>query len=204
MQRRLLAVLAGGILALAACGGGGGGGGSSYTPPSASGSPSYTPPPVTNSTTISMGLPTGLGVENDPTWGSVGGYSQSQYSQVLAFPVGTVVTIHNSSTSLQHTLNVIGTVNAPPVSWPANPSLSTSASGGSTLSTSYASGSIAPGGSVTVTLSTAGTYLIACAYHYASNQMRDILEVSNSATPGPQATPPPVSGGGGGGYGGGW
>jgi plastocyanin len=48
----------------------------------------------------------------------------------------------------------------------------------------YASGSIAPGKSVTVTLSNTGIYLIGCAFHY-SEGMQDVIEVKAHATPGP-------------------
>jgi plastocyanin len=120
---------------------------------------------------------------------------------VLAFAPGTTVTIKNLSSTTAHTLNVLSTS-----SFPASPTLSTTASGSSSLDANYTSGSIAPGGTVTVTLSNPGTYYIGCAYHYmTSPSMRDVLLVSANATPGPQATPQPTSGGGtpppgGGGY----
>lgn len=185
------------LLSATACGGGGGSsgpiGGGGGTPP--------TSPPVAQNT-VGIALPTGLiGVENDPTWGMVAGFTQQNYSQVLAFPVGTMITLKNLSSSTPHTFNVIGTAAGPPANWPPSPALSTTASGGTTLGSGYASGTLNAGQSVTVTLANAGTFLIACAYHYASNNMRDVILVSNSAAPGPQATPPP-SGGGGGGCGG--
>lgn len=170
---------------LAACGGGGGGSsGSGYTPPG--GGVSSTPPPGgVGTNTIGISLPSGaIGTVKDPTYGVVGGYTQTVYSQVLAFPVGTTVTLKNLSSTTPHTLNVLSTS-----AFPANPTPSTSASGSSSLDGSYASGSISPGGSVTVTLATAGTYYIGCAYHYFNSpSMRDVLVVGN-ATPGPQATP---------------
>lgn len=195
MRTWILAAAGLAALALAACGGGGssgyGGGGGGTTP----GVPTATHAPVAP-TTIGIGLPTGLGTETDPTWGGpVGGFTEASYSQVLAFPVGTTVTIMNLASSTAHTLNVIGSAAAPPASFPGSPALPTTASGGA-LGTGYSSGSIAGGGSVTVTLSNPGTFLIGCAFHYASNQMRDVIEVSNTATPGPQATPPPTTGGG--------
>lgn len=178
---------------LAACGGGGGG--SSYSPPSTTGG--STPPPPLNATTVGIALPTGsIGYENDPTWGSVGGYTQKTYSQVLAFAPSTTITLVNLSSTTTHTFNVIGTASGPPANFPVSPTFST-ANSGATLNNTYSSGNIAPGGSVTVTLpSTPGTFLIGCAYHYGSNQMRDVIQVSASATPGPQANPPPSGGGG--------
>ncbi len=180
---------------IAACGGSGGGG---YSPPAGGGGGGGVG--GVGADMIGMDLPTTtIGVENDPTWGTVGGYTQSVRSQVIAFAPGTMITIKNLSSSTPHTLNVIGTAGAPPANFPSNPSLSTSASGGSVFGIGYATGSISPGASVSVTLSNPGTYLVGCAYHYSSNQMRDVVEVASGATPGPQATAPP-GGGGGGGY----
>lgn len=187
-RRNQIVILGFGLAAaLAACGGGGGsyapsggGGGGSSTPP---------PPPVTQAAnTIGLGLPSGtLGTVSTSQYGVVGGYTQQTYSQVLAFAPGTTVTIKNLSGTTPHTLNVLSTS-----SFPMNPTLSTTASGSSSLDANYASGSIAPGGSVTVTLATAGTYYIGCAYHYGiTPSMRDVLLVSASATPGVQATPQP-------------
>lgn len=186
--------------ALAACGGGGGGG---VTPTGGGGGGGTqpTPPPPVTANTIGIALPSGpIGTVSTASSGTVGGFTQQTYSQTLAFAPGTTVTIKNLSASTAHTLNVLSTSG-----FPANPTLSTSASGTSSLDGSYASGTIAPGGSVTVTLATAGTYYIGCAYHYMNTpSMRDVLVVSASATPGPQATPQPSSGGTpapGGGYG---
>jgi len=201
MARRIDALLIGLALTgtLAACGGGGGGG---YTPGGGGGggggNGGSTPPPV-GANTIGVGLPSGMGTVTTAQFGVIGGYTQQTFSQVLAFAPGTQITIRNLSSSVPHTLNVLSTS-----SFPANPALSTNASGGNQLGANYASGTIAPGGSVVVTLATAGTYYIGCAYHYPlSPSMRDVLIVSNSATPGPQATPAPGStSGSGGGYGG--
>jgi hypothetical protein len=153
--------------------------------------------------TIGLGLPTGpMGTVNTPPFGVVGGYTQQTYSQVLAFPPGTVVTIKNLSTTNTHTLNVLSTS-----SFPASPALSATASGGNTLGDGFASGTLTPGASMQVTLSNPGTYYIGCFYHYAASStyggpsMRDVLQVSANATPGPQATPQPGGGGGTGGTG---
>lgn len=185
--------------ALVACGGGGGSsGGGGVTPPSGGGGGSTPPPPV-SANTIGIALPSGpIGTVTDAQFGALGGFTQNTYSQVLAFAPGTTITIKNLSATNAHTLNVLSTS-----SFPASPTLSTAASGTSTLDANYASGSIAPGASVTVTLANAGTYYIGCAYHYMTvPSMRDVLIVSASATPGPQATPQPVtSSPGPGGYG---
>lgn len=175
-------------LTLAACGGYGGGS-ATYTPPGSSGGG---PAPL-GAMTIGFALPSGaIGTITTP-FGLIGGYTQSTYSQVIAFPPGTTVTLKNLSSNTPHTLNVLSTS-----SFPASPSLPSTAAGGSTLAAGYRSGSINPGGTATLSLSTPGTYFIGCAFHYMDAlSMRGIIEVSSSATPGPQATPPPGSGGGG-------
>jgi protein SCO1 len=156
---------------------GGGGGGS--------------PSPLPTSSAIGVDIPTGtIGVENDPVWGTVSGYTQQQTSQVLAFPPGVTITVTNLSTGgVPHTLNVIAQTKGPPPQWPASPSLSFSPSGNGVLGTKYASGTINAGQSVKVKLSNPGIYLIGCAFHYISNQMRGVIQVVAGATPGPTASP---------------
>lgn len=172
--------------ALVACTNGGGLGsigGSGVSSPT----PSPLPP-----TAIGVAIPTQkIGVENDPTWGIVGGYTQSQTSQVLAFPPGSKITVKNLSSSDVHTLNVIAQTSGPPPAWPKSPSLSFYPSGKGVLGIGYASGTLSPGDAVTVTLSKPGIYLIGCAYHYIYPGMRDVIQVSASATPGPTASPGP-------------
>ncbi len=151
------------------------------------GSPSPLP-----SSAIGVGLPTGeIGVENDPVWGSVSGYTQQQTSQVLAFAPGAKITIKNLSSTTPHTLNVLAQTNGPPPNWPKNPSLTFSPRGNGVLGASYASGSLNPGSSVTVKLTNPGIYLVGCAYHYVEFNMRDVIEVVAGATPGPTASPGP-------------
>jgi len=141
---------------------------------------------------IGVGIPTGkIGVEKDPVWGTVSGYTQEQTSQVMAFPPGATVTITNLSSTTPHTLNVIGVAGTPPPNWPQNPSLSFSPSGNGVLGADYASGSLNPGSSVKVKLSNPGIYLIGCAYHYIEFSMRDVIQVVAGATPGPTASPGP-------------
>jgi cytochrome oxidase Cu insertion factor (SCO1/SenC/PrrC family) len=185
MRLRRAALGLGGLLVLVitACTNGGGfgsvGGGG--------GAPSPLP-----SSAIGVAIPTGrMGVENDPVWGTISGYTQEQTSQVLAFHPGLKIKIENLSKTTPHTLNVIGTASGPPPHFPKNPSLTFSPRGNGVLGTSYASGSLNPGASVMVTLSKPGIYLIGCAYHYIEFHMRDVIQVIAGATPGPTASPGP-------------
>lgn len=187
---------------LAACGGGGGGGATVPSPnvPGGGGTPVPTSPPVA-AKTVGVAAPSGaMGSVKTLQFGVVGGYTQQTYSQVLAFPPGTQITIKNLAAGSPHTLNVLSTS-----AFPASPTILSSSSNTTTLDANYRSGAINPGGSVTVTLSNPGTYFIGCAFHYFDAvSMRDVLMVSSSATPGPQATPQPNSSstpGPGGGYG---
>jgi protein SCO1/2 len=169
--------------AVAACTNGGGlesigGGGSSPSPPPSTG--------------IGVAIPTGkIGVENDPVWGTVSGYTQAQTSEVLAFPPNSKVTIMNLSSTTPHTLNVIAQTSGPPPHWPSSPSLGFYPSGNGVLGTGYASGTLNAGASVTVKLSKVGIYLIGCAFHYVEFNMRGIIQVVAGATPGPTASPGP-------------
>jgi len=189
MDKRISIVALLAAAALAACGGGSGGAG--YAPPGGGGP---TAAPTVAPLAVGVALPTtGIGSVADPTFGQVAGYTQRTYSQTLAFPVGSTITVSNLSASTPHTLDVVSTTG-----FPANPALTTTASGGG-MSATYASGKINGGQSVTIALSTAGTFYFGCAFHYLSApQMRDVIQVSNTATPGPQATPDPGLGGGGG------
>jgi protein SCO1 len=172
------------VIALAACTNGGGLG-------SIGGGGGTSPSPLPSSA-IGVAIPTGkIGVENDPVWGTVSGYTQNQTSQILAFPPGAKITIKNLSSTTPHTLNVIGESNGPPPNFPSNPSLSFYPSGNGILGAGYASGTLNPGDSVTVTLSKPGIYLIGCAYHYIEFNMRDVIQVVAGATPGPTASPGP-------------
>jgi plastocyanin len=142
--------------------------------------------------TIGEELPAeGVGSIKSAKWkATLGGFTQTQYSQLLGFKPHTKITILNLSHSITHTLDVVKAVKGPPADFPANPILSIKAKGGGELRTGYASGPIKPGKSVTVTLDTEGIFLIGCAFHYHSG-MRDVLVVSPDAARGKQATPPP-------------
>lgn len=149
----------------------------------------WKPPAGTGS--ISEELPSeGLGTVDDSYWGAtLGGFTQETYSQALGFPPKTKITLTNISKSVPHTLDVVAKIKGPPAQFPSNPKLSLTAHGHGKLGKGYASGSLSPGSSVTLTLSKPGIYLIGCYYHY-SEGMRDVLVVAAKATPGPEATPP--------------
>jgi plastocyanin len=141
--------------------------------------------------TIGAGYPDNIGHFLSKFWhADVAGFTQTHYSQVLGFPPGTKITITNISTGSElHTLNVIAKRTGPPANFPTNPKLLFTPSGGTKLVVGYRSGTINPGKSVTVTL-VKGEYLIGCAYHYGSDNMRDVVVVAKGAKPGPTATPP--------------
>ncbi len=133
---------------------------------------------------------TGLGTVKSVQWkANLSGFTQEQYSQSLAFPPGTKITIHNLSKSMTHTLDVVKVITKPPAIFPKGVTLSKTAKGDGKLEEGYASGEIKPGGSVTVTLVKEGIYLVGCAFHYSSG-MEDVIVVSKTAKPGPQATAP--------------
>jgi hypothetical protein len=147
---------------------------------------------TTSQQVVSVALPSGtMGSQTDPTFGVIGGYTASTSSQILGFVPGQQIMIKNVGTTLQHTLNVLSTSSFPAV----GTSISTSSSGGSTLASGYATGTLNPGQLVGPITLQAGTYYIGCAFHYSSNTMRDVIVVSASATPGPQATAQPGSSG---------
>jgi plastocyanin len=199
--------------ALAACGGGGMGHGTS--------NPGALPMTVSSfqigddlvasvklpKDTIGEELPTeGVGTQRNATWGMIGGFTQMTYAQVLAFPPGTKITVHNLSKTTEHTFNVVGKTKKAPARFPAGqPSFKPS--GDKTLVVGFASGPIKPGKSITVTLAKSGTFLIECAFHYKEG-MRDVIIVEAKAKPGPQGTPipkqtsnpTPTPGGGGSGW----
>lgn len=181
---------------LAACGGGGSSGGASVAPPAAA--PTATPS-VSSQQIITAALPsTAIGALVDPTYGLIGGYTQSGYSQTLGFAPGSQVMIRNGQASLPHTLNVISTT-----SFPVSPTISTTGNGSSTLDANFASGTIAGGGLIGPFTLASGTYYVGCAFHYSSANMRTVIKVAANAAPGPAATqapgatttPPPGGGG---------
>ena len=141
--------------------------------------------------TLGAGYPDQLGHIFLKSWkADVAGFTQSHYSQLLGFPPGTKLKITNvSKTGEFHTLNVIAKRSGPPANFPKNPKLLLTPNGGHILKAGFRSGTIKPGQSFTVTLDK-GIYLIACEYHYVSDNMRDVLVVEDGAKPGPTATPP--------------
>ena len=142
--------------------------------------------PALPADTIGIELPgEGLGTVRDVKFGLVGGFTQTTRSQIIAFKPGVTVTIRNLSRFVDHTLNVLSTTAFPPKSI----ALGKTPSGG-TFKLGYRTGILAPGQTVKVVLKTPGTYFVGCAFHYpATPSMRDVIKVSLTATPGPQATP---------------
>ncbi|MBV8373692.1 MAG: hypothetical protein JOY69_10575 [Candidatus Eremiobacteraeota bacterium] len=144
--------------------------------------------------TVGEELPSaGLGTYHSNYWkATLGGFTQTRYSQQLGFAPGTKITLRNLSHTTPHTLDVIAQIKHPPAKFPANPSLKTSPSGHGIFGLGYRSGILKPGKSVTITLSKPGIYLIGCAFHY-SEGMKDVVKIEKGAKPGQQATPPPKS-----------
>jgi len=133
----------------------------------------------------------GIGSLHSAFWGAtLGGYTQQTYSQALGFPPGTKLTIRNLSKNTAHTLDVVAEIKGRPAKFPDSPKLSQTPAGKGILGVGYASGIIKPGGSVSVTLSKPGTYLVGCFFHYKDG-MHDVFVVSKTAKPGVQATPMP-------------
>jgi len=165
------------------------------TPPSVAVTP--TPPPgtviptpvptatVSTQQVITMALPQSVMGSTTSAFGIIGGYTQSGFSQTLAFAPGSQVMMRNGQAGIQHTLNVVSTT-----SFPALPALPFTASGGSTFDQNFTSGVINGGALIGPFTLTAGTYFVGCAFHYISNTMRTVMTVAVGATPGPQATPP--------------
>jgi hypothetical protein len=198
MDNRSLSVARIAIVALAiaasvaaGCGGGGGGGTSA---PGPGPQPSVSAVPAVQIVLFAKNV----GKINDPTFGTVQGFTQQAFSQVLGLSPGQQIMLTNGD-SVTHTFNVYSTYPTPP---PPNGTLDTTSSGTSSLDAGYRSGPILPGKSVgplTVTNNTGNLY-IACAFHFGSNGMQDGVVVNVNATPGPQASiasggsPPPCKG----------
>lgn len=207
MQSRNIVSLLLACSTIAACSSGGGsvgGGGSVNPPPTQSPTQAPTQSPSTQQV-ISLALPsTAIGRVVDPAFGLVAGYTQNTYSQVLGFVPGAQVMIRNAqATGIPHTLGDTGASSFP---GGQPPTLSSTATGSNTFTTGWQSGNLNPGQMVGPITLSAGTFFIGCAYHYASDGMRDVLVVAANATPGPQATqaptlptPQPTTPGGGGG-----
>jgi hypothetical protein len=174
---------------VAGCGGGSSGGGSMA--PASVPVPTPTATAVVTATPqeIIMSLPgsTGIGTQTDPVYGAIAGYTEQTFSQVLGFVPGAQIMIVNGQSAAQatpHTLNVLSQT-----SFPANPTLTQTASGGSTIAAGFQSGTVSAATTIGPFTLTAGLYYIGCGFHYLSNGMRTVLNVAAAATPGPQATP---------------
>jgi plastocyanin len=133
----------------------------------------------------------GVGTSDHKPWGKVGGFTQTQRAQTLAFPPGTTITVRNLSKTTEHTFNFVKVVAGPPAHFPTNVNLSIPTNGKGVFGPGFASGPIAPGHSVKIKLVTPGTYLIGCAFHYAEG-MQDVIVIKQGAKPGPQGQPTPT------------
>jgi len=141
---------------------------------------------------VRLGVPNeAIGTQNDPTYGVVGGFTTQIYSQILGFSPGQQIVIMNAEGdgATQHTFGDTGSTSG----FPMNTNLSTTSSNQSTISPggNFQTGTINSQQTVGPITLMRGIYYIGCAYHYASNGMRDVLIVQPSATPGPQGTAPP-------------
>ena len=187
IARFAIAALA--IAAATAAGCGGGGGGASTTAPGPGPQPSISAVPAVEIVLFSKFV----GSINTPPFGTVRGFTQQTYSQVLGLSPGQQIMLKNGDT-VTHTFNVYAAYPTAPPS--PNGTLDTTPSGTTVLNAGYRSGPITAGSSVgplTVT-NTLGNLYIACTFHFGSNNMKDGVVVSVNATPGPQASAP---GGGG-------
>jgi hypothetical protein len=167
---------------VAGCGGGGGGYGGSGLPGGPGPQPSASAVPTITIVLFSRNV----GTVNDPTFGTVQGFTQTTNSQVLGLSPGQQITLKNGDTHI-HTFNVYSSYPTPP---PVGGTLDTSPSNTTALDVGYRSGPIQPGATtapLTVT-NTSGNLFIACAFHFGSNGMKDGMIVNVGATPGPQAT----------------
>lgn len=189
MKRLGLLAAVAAIALVAGCGGGG-----SSTPAMSVAAPAATPTSTVTATPqeITMSLPgsTGIGTQTDPVYGAIAGYTEQTYSQVLGFVPGAQIMIVNGQSAAEatpHTLNVLSQT-----SFPASPTLTTSASGGNTIAAGFQTGVVAAATTMGPFTLTAGLYYIGCGFHYLSNGMRTVLNVAAAATPGPQATPVPT------------
>jgi hypothetical protein len=189
--RGAIAALAVAAATAAGCGGGGGG---STTAPGPGPLPSNSSVPAIQIVLFAKNV----GSINVPPFGTVQGFTQQAFSQVLGLSPGQQIMLTNGD-NVTHTFNVYATYPTPP---PLGGTLDTSSSGTSVLDVGYRSGPILPGASVgplTVT-NNVGNLYIACAFHFGSNQMQDGAIVNVNATPGPQASiasggsPPPCKG----------
>jgi len=191
--RGAIAALAIAAATAAGCGGGGGGGSTTVNGPGPQ--PSNSAVPAVQIVLFARNV----GSINDSTFGTVQGFTQQAFSQVLGLAPGQQIMLTNGD-NVTHTFNVYASYPTAPPS-PAG-TLNTTSSGTSVLDAGYRSGPIAAGKSVgplTVT-NTLGKLYIACAFHYGSFGMKDGVIVNVNATPGPQASissggsPPPCKG----------
>ena len=141
---------------------------------------------------VRLGVPNeAIGTQTDAVYGVVGGFTTQVYSQILGFSPGQQIVIMNAEGDgmTQHTFGDTGSTSG----FPTNANLSTSSSHQSTIApgANFQTGTINSQQAVGPFTLARGIYYIGCAFHYASNGMRDVLIVQANATPGPQGTAPP-------------
>jgi len=135
---------------------------------------------VHDTTVVTVRL-TGESPYNDPTYGYVLGYSiRSFTSQVITAAAGTAIAFVNPDTTLTHTASFLGDASKSGAPWPP------SFNGSSTISPWYtpigtpgfSTGPLTPGsGSRLYETGMPGFYMIGCAFHYDSNEMRTVVIV---------------------------
>jgi plastocyanin len=126
---------------------------------------------------------TGETPTNDPTYGFILGYANggiSKTSAVVGLTAGDPVQFVNADVSLTHTASFLGDASEDGAPWPStfNGSSTKSPPGTSISAPGFSTGSIAPGKlSAVYTAGVPGFYMIGCAFHYDSNQMRTVVIV---------------------------
>jgi plastocyanin len=148
-------------------------------PPTAPPTPVPTVVPTTAAaTTVHVGFE--LDDITDPTFGQVAYYALSlgTSAQIIRVPVGAQITfVNDDPRNTPHTASGLGTSGFPAsfTNTSGTNQSGTSIDGGLTWST----GTLTPGArSQTFTISAPGTYYFGCAFHYASDSMRDVIVAS--------------------------
>jgi plastocyanin len=120
---------------------------------------------------------------NDPTYGFILGYANggnSKQSAVVGLTAGDPVQFVNADTTLTHTASFLGDATQYNAPWPSsfNGSSMKSPAGTSIASPGFSTGPLAPGKvSAMYSSGPPGFYMIGCAFHYNSNEMRTIVIV---------------------------
>jgi plastocyanin len=190
MHRHLILPLAALAAGLAACGGGGANYGGApgpaigptvrptappTIPPTTPPTTAPTTPPTANPQVIHIGFH--LGSSNDPKFGAINFYSTGSKAQVITEKAGAQVVFLNDDGGPPHTGSGLGTGG-----FPAHfNNTSGATASGTTIdgSLTWSTGALNNGQmSQVLTVGPPGAYFFGCAFHYDSNQMRDVI-VSN-------------------------